>query len=211
MGIILDIILILIISSFIFIGYKKGLAKVICGLISIILSLILTIILYKPITNFVLDNTQIDENIANFIQEKITINDDKETNSEEENQILNKYINNTKNNLENGIIVSTSEIISVNLVSIVVLLILFVIIRIIIMILVLLSNSITELPIIKQFNKTGGILYGALEGIIIIYILLAIAFFIITSLNKIQVLDIIDSSYITRFLYENNIILKILF
>lgn len=207
MGIILDIILLLVLSIFIFIGYKKGLVKVIFGLIAIIVSLVITIILYRPITNLVVENTQIDENLAKVIEEKISSSAEKE----ESNQFLDKYINDTKQNLERGIIKSSAEIISVNVVGIVVWLILFIAIRIGVTIIGIVTNTLAELPIIKQFNKAGGVLYGTLEGIVIIYIILAITFFIVTANNNAQIVDIINSSYITKFLYGSNIILKILF
>lgn len=209
MGIILDIILLLFFSMFVFIGYRKGLVKVIFGLVAIVVSLIITIILYKPITNLIIENTQIDENIAATIEEKLSVDEDPK--KEESNQFLDKYINSTKQDLENGIVKSSAEIISVNIVGIIVWLVLFIAIRIAVTIIGILTNTLAELPIIKQFNKAGGLLYGVLEGILIIYVLLAIVFFIVTANNNVQIIDTINSSIITKFLYGNNIILQILF
>ncbi len=210
MGIILDVILLLIFSMFVFIGYKKGLVKVVFGLIAIIVSLIITIILYRPITNLVIENTQIDENLSNMIQDKISFNKEQDK-KEETNQFLDKYINDTKEDLENGIIKSSAEIISINIIGVSVLLILFIIIRIIVTIIGLITNKLADLPIIKQFNKAGGILYGIIEGLVIIYVVLAITFFIVSATNNAQIINIIDSSILTKFLYGNNLILKILF
>ena len=211
MGIILDIILLSIFSLCVFIGYKKGLVKVIFGLIAIIVSLILTIILYRPITNAVIENTQMDENISSVIEEKLSFEDEENNKGENANQFLNKYINDTKQSLESEIVKSSAEIISENVIGIVVWIALFITIRIIVSIIGILTNTLTELPIIKQFNEAGGALYGVLEGLLIIYIILAVTFFIVTANNNIQIINIIDSSIITKFLYGNNLILKILF
>ena len=61
MGIVLDVILIVIILLNVIICYKKGLVKLAVGLVAVIVSLILAMILYKPVTNIIIKNTEIDE------------------------------------------------------------------------------------------------------------------------------------------------------
>ena len=63
MGIILDIILVAIIALNIFICYKKGLVKLAVGLIAVAAAIILALILYKPVSNLIIENTEIDENV----------------------------------------------------------------------------------------------------------------------------------------------------
>ena len=63
MGIVLDVILIVIILLNVIICYKKGLVKLAVGLVAVIVSLILAMILYKPVTNIIIKNTEIDEKI----------------------------------------------------------------------------------------------------------------------------------------------------
>ena len=67
MGIILDIILVAIIALNIFICYKKGLVKLAVGLIAVAAAIILALILYKPVSNLIIENTEIDENIEQAI------------------------------------------------------------------------------------------------------------------------------------------------
>lgn len=211
MGIILDAILLIIFCMFVYMGYKKGLVKVIFSLVAIILSLVLTLILYKPITNSIIKNTQIDENIASAIENKFLQNSDENNPDENVNKFLGEYLTESKQDIEKGIVKSSSEIIATNLIGVIVLLILFIAIRIIITILGMLTNTFAELPIVKQFNKIGGTLYGAIEGLLIIYISLAVVFFAVTANSDLKIIEIINSSYITKILYGNNIILKILF
>ena len=47
------------------------------------------------------------------------------------------------------------------------------------------KSILTSLPILKQFNEVGGILYGAIKALLIIYVVLAIVFLIICNLNVI--------------------------
>ena len=89
MGILLDILLIAILLISIVLGYKKGLINVAFNLCAFIIALIITLVLYKPITNFVIDNTEFDEKIESVIIEKGLSNDEKNTT---EDGTLNKYI-----------------------------------------------------------------------------------------------------------------------
>ena len=63
MGIILDIVLIAIIALNVFICYKKGLVKLAVGLIAVAAAIILALVFYKPVSNLIIENTELDENI----------------------------------------------------------------------------------------------------------------------------------------------------
>ena len=73
LGIIFDIILVAIIALNVFICYRKGLVKLAVGLIAVIVAIIVSVVLYKPVSNIIIENTEIDENIEN------TINNSSET------------------------------------------------------------------------------------------------------------------------------------
>ena len=55
-----------------------------------------------------------------------------------------------------------------------------------------------SLPILKQFNKVGGIVYGLLKSFIIIYIVLSIVFAITYITGNITMSEAISESYITK-------------
>lgn len=207
MGIIIDIILLGILALTIFIGYKRGLVKVIFKIFAFLVALIITIALYKPVTNLVINNTEIDEKIASIIIENGTVEKEKTT----ENKTLDSYIENTKNDLQNDIVNSAAGTLSINLVSIIVVIALFIIVRIALMLVGFLADSLAELPIVKQFNEAGGIAYGVLQGIVIITVILTITYFIVTTTQNSSITNIIDSSYITKFIYYNNPIIKLIF
>lgn len=217
MSVFIDIIILLIFSICIFLGYKKGLAELILRLCSFVLALVVSLILFKPISNFVINNTQFDDNIKEYIIEisgnnsdfKIEEKDDSLKNTPE---IIINYINTsidraTKEAREDAIIY-VADSVSKNIVSIVVFIILFIILRIALIFIKIISDAITELPIIKQFNKSGGILYGLLEALLITYIL----FTVITLFIKNPSLEqSINNSYLGSIFYNNNLILSLLF
>ena len=72
---IVDIIIIAIMALSIFLGYKKGLVKLGIGLCAGIIAIAISLILYRPITNIVINTTNIDENIEQQIIEKSKTNE----------------------------------------------------------------------------------------------------------------------------------------
>lgn len=212
MGIIFDLIILAILGVCIFIGYKQGLVNVIFKVCAFLVATIVTLILYKPITNLVIYNTQIDEKIESTIIENATKEVNNENNDEESilGQYFSKYIENTEAEIQNSIVESVAQPIAYNVVSIGVAIVLFIVIRIALILLNFITDKLADLPIIKQFNELGGIVYGALEGILIIYVILAILFFIISVNNNEVLNEAINTSFVTKFMYAHNILLKII-
>ena len=89
--------------------------------------------------------------------------------------------------------------------------VLFIVTRILLVFVRFITDAIASLPVIKQFNKLGGALYGLLKGLFIIYVILAIMFFIISLNGGNNLFNMIDKSIIGKMMYANNIILKVLF
>lgn len=221
MGIILDIILFTVFVLSVFTGYKKGLIGVVFNLCAFLLAIIITWILYTPITNAVIKNTEIDEKIMNAIVEKGVIKntenvkDGKDEKKEQEQNSVDKYIQQYVTtpitNTTNDVVEESAKVISEKVVAIGVAIVLFVIVRICLFFLKFIIEGIAKLPIIKQFNKAGGIVYGAIRGMFIIYIFLAILFFVMSVNNSGTIANLINTSLISKYLYANNLILNIIF
>ena len=64
------------------------------------------------------------------------------------------------------------------------------------------------MPIIKQLNGIGGIVYGTAKGLIIVYLILTILFFVVSANSNGEIANAIDNSSVTKFLYDNNIIVN---
>ena len=67
---------------------------------------------------------------------------------------------------------------------------------------------ITSLPIIKQFDKSGGLVYGLIFGIVLTYVVFSILYLTIPLLDDDKPAEYIDQSYIGKFFYEQNVIIK---
>ena len=210
MGIFLDIIIIAILIINIIIGYKKGLINVIFNICAFLIAIIATLVLYKPISNIIINNTQIDNKIEEII---IKNNDNDSKKIEEKNNIdINTFIENAIQNTAEEAKKQATEVvakqISTKVVEVITGIILFIVIRAILFILKIITGSIAKFPIIKQINEVGGIAYGAIKGLVIVYIILTIMFFIISIKGNEKISTAIEESYVTKVLYNNNIIVN---
>lgn len=220
MAIFLDFIIIIIILLSTFLGYKKGLIGVAFKIISFVIAIIITLILYKPVSNLIIENTTWDETIENAIYEKLsgTKIEEGEKIDKEQTDLPGVVVNYINDGIENTVKQAqenVSQMIAKNLtqsvIQILTMITIFVITRLLLLFAKVILEAVSELPVVKQFNEIGGILYGLLRGFIFIFILLAIASFVLPMINQTLVLDYIEKSIITKFLYNHNIILRIFF
>ena len=67
MSFLLDLIVVGIIILCVILGYKRGLIGVAFSLASFFVAVVISLILFIPISNFVIDNTNFDENILEML------------------------------------------------------------------------------------------------------------------------------------------------
>lgn len=212
MGIIVDLILIGILLVFIFAGYKKGLTGSLLKLISFALSIVIAFVLYKPVSNIIINNTQINENIKSAIINNFSEN----KNSEEQNKIQNSILNNVNKEIENAtteakntIVEQSAERISTTIINLGCAIIVFLIAKVILWVISFFIKGVASLPIIKQIDKLGGIAYGVVEGLIIIYAVLAIISFASLVWTDSTMIQAINKSVLGNNLYNNNILINL--
>jgi len=193
---VLDIILIILLLFMILYGYFKGFIAIVAKLVSLVLAFVLAYILASTVGDYISDTnwgisvkTSIEENILeqlgstektaviSMIQNKLTI--------ENENSIIDKIIN---------YVFTGIGFVTVFLVA-----------RIVLWIAQKILENIFELPVLKTFNKLGGVGMAVILYIIEISIILAV----IKSVSSISFMsgavNIIQASVITKALYDHNI------
>lgn len=213
MGIIIDVFLILIMVGSIIIGYKRGLIKVAISFLAIIASIIIALILYRPVANFIISNTEADESISDGIYEKIKDVDFENISEEdkEKNGILQfseTYIRKGLEKSKDNVGRYVADSISVTIIEGLSFIGLLIVLRIAFIGLRLVSSFIENIPIIKQFNKSGGIIYGIIEGFFIISLILAILYILNPIVSNGEIEKNIRKSKIAKIVYENNIIIN---
>lgn len=202
---IVDLIIIAIILLFTLLGYKRGLIKVAIKLCTFIIALVISIMFYKPIADSIITNTGIDESI----EETITSNILPEGLSEDEeislpNDLPSIIVKNSENTVK-GI----SNSISTTIIETACLLIIFIGVKIILKFVTFIADLIAKLPILNQFNKLGGTIYGVLEGLLIVFVGFAVIS-LIAPLIDTSIFEAINGSTLGSFLYNNNLLLKML-
>ena len=200
MSIVVDIVIVAIILLSTFLAYRKGLITLVIQLVAFVIAIVLTLLLYKPVSNVIINVTGIDESIQNAILEEAN---DIMTNGEEgANQVV--------ETIQNNMLPETARTISINIIEGAVILILYIVIRIALRFVTALANLVSKLPILNQLNQLGGIIYGILRGILIVYVVLLLVNLSGEIEPQNQVYTAVEESYIGRVMNENNI-LDILF
>ena len=128
MGIIFDLILIGIIVLNVFICYKKGLVKLAVGLIAVLASIILALILYKPVSNLIIEKTEIDNNIEKAIIENFTVEESEENEIDDSSfmKYIEQYVDDTVNKTKNEIVTEAAGVIAVKVINIGVIILIFI-------------------------------------------------------------------------------------
>ncbi|CDE83926.1 MAG: CvpA family protein [Clostridia bacterium] len=215
MAIIIDIVIVAIIALCLFLGYRRGLTGSLLKILSFVLAIVIAFILFKPVSNLVINHTNWDDSLKTSIEQFIT---EKTSTPEEKSslpQVIVDYIDETMaqsvNEAKEVAIENTAQSVTNLIVNAGVWIAVFIIARILLIFIKFITALIAKLPVIKQFDKLGGILYGILEAFVILYVLLAIISFIAPMINNAEFIDALNKSFIGSMLYNNNILLKILF
>lgn len=154
-----DIVIIAIMGLCVFFGYARGLIKVGVRILSFVISLVIALILYTPISNYIIENTDIVPKLQTTINSKINGEENKEEVNEATNEnaniadMMGKYIDDYTDNMKNAATGAISEQVAIAIVRIGTWIGLFLIAKIGLIFIGFLSDAIAEIPIIKQFNK----------------------------------------------------------
>ena len=203
-------------------GSRNGLVRVIFSFVCLIITFIALLLFSRPITNLVYQKTQIDEGISSGINnllgdffekqiEKYGKIDTSKTNmSKPIANHINKFILSQEETSAKKLSKAISDELSYYILSALVIIALFVIIRIATMFLSGILEFLADLPIIKQFDELGGVLYGIIRGFLLIYLILAIISLLSPLLtNNIIMASINNSRFCSKF-YNKNIFLNLL-
>ncbi len=203
MSLIIDLAVIAIILISTFLGYKKGLIKVALNLCTFFIAIILAFIFFKPFSSIVIQKTSIDESIQHVLTPNIKIENLSDATQPDLISNLPVFI------LKNG--ENTVQEIAVKISNLIIntgcFLVIFLVAKIILHFVTILADAIAKLPILNQFNKLGGTLYGLLNGIFIVFVGFAVIS-LIAPLIDAPILSTIQSTTVASILYNNNILLK---
>ena len=222
MNFIVDLIILGIAILWIAWGYHKGLTGSLLKIVSFVLAIVIAFVFFKPVSNLIINHTNWDENLEQKIRTMIISEDSKENSEEVSNdgnqnmptvmmEYINKAVEEAGNNAKEAIVDATARDVALTIINAGVWIGLLIISRIVLFFIKGLTNLITKLPVIKQFDKLGGIIYGMIESLIIIYIILAIISFASPVLSQTGITAAVQKSFVGSIMYNNNLLLKLIF
>ena len=101
-----------------------------------------------------------------------------------------------------------SQSIAIKMIRVGTILLLFIVSRFFLLFIRFLAEIIANLPIIKMFNRSGGLIYGIIKGFLIVYIILGVFSLASPLIANWGVLDAIQDSTLGRKMYNDNIIIS---
>lgn len=209
----------------VFRGYRKGFFKSAASAIGIVLAVLLTAILYPGVNKLLCQYTVLDDVIEQKIIEKFELPEETKTatRNEEIDTIENLDLPdnvkgwliancNGETFLESGVdnvcsyIAKSLTAMVMRGISYVLTLLVLLLLHILIMVL----DVANYIPIVKSINKAGGAIFGAGQGILIVWIFMGIVTLLSTFSWAYQVIQMIDESPLLAWLYKKDIFLKII-
>lgn len=219
-GILVDLVLISIVISNAFWGYRRGLVNVIFQVLAFIVSLLIMFVLYKPVANTIMKNTSLDERLTVAIASNLsgtTLADGNLIDAEQSNistsvvNLINSFVTEALHKAETNVVGYVSGQLARMMIYTGTMLALFIISRTLLVIVRFVAELIGNLPIIKMFNKSGGLIFGVIKGFIIAYAILAVLSVISPLISQIGIISAIKDSTFGSAMYNNNILLKLFF
>ena len=111
---------------------------------------------------------------------------------------------------KNEMLPETARNLAINIVTGGVIIVLFVAVKIALRFVSSFANVVAKLPILDQLNKAGGVVYGLLRGVLMVYVLLMLFHIPAQIAPNNTIYKNINQSYLGKTMYEHNI-LNVLF
>ncbi len=183
-----DLVLILVLGLFVFVGYKRGFAKTLVGMVSNLVSVIFGILLVKPVAYLIYISPlgKLFSSMAeNFLQGK------------------------TGGIPEAGVAAATDAIAMI-IASVVSFVLVTIIVKILAIVLANAVNIVAKLPLIRRANAVLGAVVGAVSGFVCIYVAIGVIAVLYEggAIGDGTIISSVQNSLLCGFIYNNNILLN---
>lgn len=229
----MDYVVIGIIVGYAFIGYARGFIYSVFKVASFFVSALLSIIAYPYVSKFLISTFHLDEKFSGFFTENLNklITPEQIANTTGTEQVttlisswglpkpietmvtdnLAAQASQTAGQFKQGVTAAIGASLSVAAVNIISIIAVFAIVSFALIFARNILQGIAKLPIFKQINRTGGFIFGTLEGLIVIYIGFAILALFSSVKDMQNIFGAINSSLIAKQFYTNNLLLLFAF
>jgi uncharacterized membrane protein required for colicin V production len=212
---IVDLIIGVIIILFLIIGYKKGLVFCLINLATFIVAIVLAFALCSPVAELVKNTTEIDENMKSFIVSHMPGGEEIDLKANEQlpepiRNAIDGSVTSINEAKEKAIDATATEITN-NVLKAICFVAIFFLVKILMFVLKVVSRIFTKIPVIEQINTLGGMIVGALEGLILVYVIFGVISLISPMLTNTAIVDSINDSFFGKMMYNNNVVVKYIY
>jgi len=205
MSILVDLTIIGLIALCTFVGYKRGLIKASIRLLSFFIAIVVALLLYRPVSGFIINHTNIGDNIqsrivTNILPEGASPDAEVQEVDDSVTRIIGEIATPTANTVANALTIQIIEIGT--------LLVIFWLVRFGLRFATFLTDLVAQLPILKQFNEIGGLIYGFVQGFLLIFTILAVLLILAPVLEN-TITTAVSNSILGSFLYNNNLLVSL--
>jgi len=198
-----DLVVLIVILAGSWIGYKKGILRMVFDIGSYIISWFVAVWGYKYISVAILSSPPLKEAIYNFVRQKVVIKEDILPSVPEffkgaileANQAINKTL---------------QDAAAVVLANFIAMILIFIVTKIVITLIKTALGLMRKVPVIGQIDGFLGFAAGAAVSLIIIYVAFSILYFFPNAEVFKSAQKVIKTSMFAEFLYENNIIVMLM-
>lgn len=216
MAIAVDLILVAIIIVICANSYLKGLVISVFNLVSSILAILVAVVFY-PVVSGWLEGTPLLGWIQTPIQESLLEKGAELTTVSAENLIAQLKLPEA---ISQGILDGLGEVsgtlpeivqplsaaVAAFILQVICMIVLFLVVKIGLMFLKGVLETLTKIPVLKQVDKLGGLAFGVIESFVLLTIVGALLSLFSGSVDS-GLLEAVNSSYIGRFFYNQNLLI----
>ena len=218
-GVLVDLVIISIIISNAYWGYRRGLVGIIFKVLVFLISLLIVFLLYKPVSNTIMEKTKADEWISEKIAQSIsgTTLESGELLTYEQNtnistgviDILNSFVTEALKKSSDNIVGYVSTNLAIGMIRIGTMLGLLIVSRFLLIFIRFVAEIIANLPFIKLFNKSGGLIFGVIKGFLTVYVILAVFSIASPLIADWGIISSVQDSTLGKKMYNDNVIINI--
>lgn len=110
-----------------------------------------------------------------------------------------------------GIVNAIGDELTKMIIAVISLIALYVVLRVVLSFAGIILKSVSKLPLFKQVDKLGGLMLGAIQGFLAIYVVCALLVLFNSNPQFSMIFNTLDSSLFAGWFYENNFIINWMF
>ena len=223
-----DIALVAVIGICVGVSAKRGFIKSSRTVLAIILTALLLITMQAPVINY-LQGSVVGEKVHELVTKNITKTYEKNQLSEEtdttdteqsllicETMSLPKFMAHgiqtqikQMSEIKNNVLDLLSDTISNFIIKILATVLLFLVVRFFVFLFLKILDSLFSLPGLRTINKTMGAVIGIFNALLAVYIICGLVSLLTPIENLKLVQDAVDSTYLLKHFYDNNLLLSL--